>query len=169
MCIVLDVNIFSETFDVNNPSHNEFKPVYDWIYFGKGKVIVGGTKYFSELKFRYLNIIGELKKINKVVLVDNQIVDFETDKVSKLLTHKDFDDPHLVALLRASGCKLICSNDSRGYKFFTHSLFFKPASKKPKIYSSISHKKLLCDVNIAEICKPCMKTKKIKSNKKGYR
>lgn len=77
-----------------------------------------------------------------------------------MIVHPDFDDPHLVGLLRVSGCKLICSLDSRAFPYFRHSLFFNPASNRPRIYSTLSNSSLLCDRQIADVCKPCAPTTK---------
>jgi hypothetical protein len=49
MCIIIDTNRFSSIFEEENSDHDEFKPILDWIIFGKGKIVYGGTKYKQEL------------------------------------------------------------------------------------------------------------------------
>ena len=159
MCIIIDTNCLNEVFDTSNKHHNEFKPVFNWVYLGKGKIVYGGSKYLSEIG-KYLTLFLNLNKAGKAIYVDNNKVDDEEVVVSTIIQDPDFDDQHLVALLRVSGCKLICSRDKRAYPFFRHQRFFSPANTKPKIYSSSKNKGLLKDKNIAEICKPANKTTK---------
>lgn len=158
MCIIIDTNTLSCVFDSTNKDHDNFKPVLDWIYNGKGIIIFGGTKYLDEIKVNYLNLFLQFKKARKAIFVDNIQVDRETDSCSAAIVHKDFDDQHLVGLLKVSGCKLICSGDARAFRYFTHNTFFSPSSKKPKIYSSRVNLDLLVDTNIADVCKPCQHT-----------
>lgn len=157
MCIIIDTNTLANVFDKNSAGHDEFKPVYDWIMVGKGKVVYGGTKYLSEIG-KHLSVFAELNRAKKAVNINKQKVDDRQVVVSDMIQHKDFDDQHLVALLLESQCKLICSLDKRASPYFRHNEFFSPANKKPKIYSNKGNKDLLSDRNIAEICKPCANT-----------
>ena len=158
MCIVIDINTLASVFDKKSANHEEFKDVFDWIVDGKGMIVYGGTKYIEELsKTKYLSLFVQFKNANKAIQVKGN-VDIETALVSELIQHPDFDDQHLVALLKVSGCKLICSQDARAYPYFQHNLFFNPASKRPKIYSSSRNKDLLTDRNIADVCKPVKPT-----------
>lgn len=158
MCIIIDINVLAAVFDEDTPNHNNFKPVFDWIMNGKGKVVFGGTQYMEELQPAYKALFLQLKKAGKAVFVQSDFVDKEHQIVAQQIIHPDFDDPHLVGLLRVSGCRLICSLDKRAYPYFRHSLFFKPAVNKPRIYSSRTNVSLLCDKHIADLCKPCSPT-----------
>lgn len=157
MCIIIDTNTLPSVFDKRSLNHHEFEPVYNWIWEGKGQIVFGGTKYIKEIG-KFMAIFSELKKANKAIYINNDKVDKKEKIVSDLIQHKDFDDQHLVGLLLESKCKLICSLDERAYPYFTSSVFFSPASKKPKIYNSKKIKKILNDHNIAQICKPCAAT-----------
>ena len=157
MCIIIDANTLPSVFDSNAANHIEFKHVLDWINNGKGKLVYGGTKYKQELNRNYLKLFSIYSRARKAVLCNDGEVDAETKKVAAVIQHPDFDDPHLVALLRVSGCKLICSLDERAYTYFHHKSFFTPASTRPKIYKSSRNADLLCDENIAEVCRPCLK------------
>jgi hypothetical protein len=159
MCIILDINVLCNIFESNNHSHLEFKSVYDWVYHGKGKIVYGGSKYIKELsKTKYLPIFVQYRIANKAVHICNNKVDTETERASRLVQHKNFNDPHLVGLIIASGCKLICSADKKSFPFLTNQIFYSSKKLLPKIYSNKKNKNLLCDRNIAEICKPCFKT-----------
>jgi hypothetical protein len=158
MCIIIDTNVFGPVFDSKNAQYNEFEPIFDWVYNGKGKFIYGGSKYLEELSgTKFLSIFVQLNKIGKAIAVKEDLVDRETDKVKKLLSHKNFNDQHLVGLVLASGCILICSLDKKSYPFITNKIFYKSPQKKPKIYSGRKNANLLNDNNIVEICKPCNK------------
>lgn len=157
MCLIVDTNCLSAVFDKDAVNHNEFEPVIEWIYNGRGKIVYGGTKYLGELN-KYLAIYLQLRKAGKAEYVDCNLVDAEEIVVSNMIQHNNFDDQHLVALLRVSGCKIICSLDQRAYPYFRHRLFFTPAARRPKIYSSSGNSDLLCPENIADICKPCDNT-----------
>lgn len=160
MCIVIDTNVLPSVFKVDSTNHAQFKPVKDWIIKGKGKVVFGGSKYLAEIKEKYLVLFSELKKAGKAIYIPNDIVDKQEEIVNAMIVHPDFDDPHLVALLRVSKCKLICSLDKRAFPYFRHSQFFRLAADRPRIYSSITNASLLCDRHIADICKPCIQLTK---------
>lgn len=155
MCIIIDTNALASVFQSNSADHNQFKHVLDWIMNGKGKIVFGGTKYKRELNERYISLFEEFKKANKSIHIDDVLVDKEEEIVSKLLSDKDFDDQHLVGLLRISKCRLICSNDKRAYKYFKHNKFFPHAKNRPRIYSNSKNKNLLSDKYISSIC--CIK------------
>lgn len=158
MCIIVDTNVLANVFKQSSANYSHFKPVRDWVIEGKGKIVFGGTKYIEEIKKDYLKFFVQLKKAGKAVFIPSNKVDAEQLIVEGMIVHPDFDDPHLVALLRVSGCKLICSLDARAFPYFQHSLFFTPAANRPRIYSSLSNSSLLCDRYIANVCKPCAPT-----------
>lgn len=151
MCIVVDTNCLASVFKKKSVNHEEFKPVLDWILEGKGSFVIGGTKYLKE-NIAYLDVFEELKKWNKVKTINQQNVDQQEVWASTQIQDPDFDDQHLIALLRVSGCKLICSLDERAYPFFKHEIFFSPAAKRPKIYNQKGNATLFTDSNIAECC-----------------
>lgn len=158
MCIVIDTNTLSRVFDVANTEHDEYKPIYDWINYGKGKIVFGGTKYIQELGPNYVKLFNIYKSMRLAVSLPIDAVDAEEKVVASIIQHPNFDDQHIVSILRLSGCKLVCSDDSRAYPFFKHNKFFGSSSKKPKIYSGKRNSDLLCDDNIADICKPIQAT-----------
>lgn len=159
MCIVVDANTFASVFDSGSKQHPQFKPVLDWIVSGRGKIVFGGTTYFAELKkaAKFIGVLGEFKRQGKVCRISDKEVDAEEIKVAKLVRHKDFDDQHIVAILRTSACMLVCSGDKRAFPFFRHQTLFPNRTSRPRIYSNRSSAKLLADKNIAECCKPAVR------------
>ena len=86
MCIVIDTNTLALVFKKETIGHIEFKPVLDWILTGKGKMIIGGDIYLSEIrKAGFFNMIIELKKYNKITKLSDSEVNEEYNYVKELL------------------------------------------------------------------------------------
>jgi hypothetical protein len=154
MCLVLDINAFHLVFG----GHESFKPVLDWLLYGRGKLVMGGSKYDEELAKmkKYLRLISLLKKGCKIVRANNDAVDQKVIEITRACPDPDFDDPHMVALLSVSGCKLFCSEDQRSYKYIKRKEWY--TGSIPKIYRSKSlrsAKHILSDQHISGICMPC--------------
>lgn len=162
MCIIIDTNTFTSVFDRDSVNHEEFSPVLSWIIEGEGKIVFGGTKYVGELMLakKYLRFIGQLNRARKVVQLKNGPIDEYQVILESKENHKDFDDPHLVAISFISKCRLICSLDKRAFPFLNRKDFYPNNSPRPKIYSSKKNSNLLCKNNFAEICNPCIKLNK---------
>ena len=155
MCIIIDICALAPVFESDCAKHPEFKPVLDWVLHGNGKIIYGGEKYKKELPQKYRKIINELTKSRKAIEVDEDNVNKKTKEVQKIFRHRDFDDPHIIAITIVSGCRIICSDDDRAFPFFKMKQLYPNKFKRPKIYSGLSNKKLLNDKNITSSCKSC--------------
>lgn len=78
---------------------------------GRSLRIVTGGKLHRELsRTRLLPILVEGQRIGKLIHVRDNLVDDEELVVSELKTASD--DPHVIALLRLSGCRLLYSDDN---------------------------------------------------------
>lgn len=161
MCIVIDANTFSSVFEKNSSDHSDFRPVLEWICNGKGKIVYGGTKYKEELSStrKYLRLFRQFDAARKIVKIDDQSVDNEQNRLRSLIDHRNYDDPHIIAIIIVSGCKLICSKDSKAYQYFKNKALYPKRFKRPRIYSNSTNADLLCDTHIAECCKPTERTK----------
>lgn len=165
MCLVIDMNTIPTVFNPDLDNHEKYKPVLDWVISGKGKMVCGGSKYWEELKQigKYLRFFNELNKAGKVVKVDDEAVDQKMDELMEICDDSDFDDPHIVALLIVSGCKVVSSEDARSYPYIKRKEWYPKGRDVPKIYKSSSFNKastILCDGNLADICLPCLKLRK---------
>ena len=163
MCIIIDINCLASVFERTSAKHSEFEPVLNWILSGKGKIILGGTKYIEELKKtpKYLKIIRLLgSSSKKVIVIDKNKVDEEQAKIELLIIDKDFDDPHLPAIVIVAKCMLICSDDSRSTKFVTKSEIYPNGVTVPKYYMGLRNINLLCDKYIDGKYKPLIKCNK---------
>lgn len=161
MCLIIDTNVLGCVFNDKAPSHEEYKPVYEWIFLGKGKVIYGGSKYIDELKKAgYLRIFILLGKMNKSIkLPDDRIDEIQQDLQSQV-KDSDFDDPHIVSMVIHSKCRIVCTRDKRSLGFLKDQSLYPKTVRVPKMYCSKLNKDLLIDKNISEFCKPCPKLSK---------
>lgn len=133
----------------------------EWILFGKGKMVMGGTRYAEEVGGRslrrFLPLLAELSRINKVARIKNEAVDEEENRIRNLIDDPDFDDPHIAALLRVSRCRVLCTRDTRSLRYYKDRRLFS-ARAEPKVYQSRRNRSLLSDRYLADCCKPHHKT-----------
>lgn len=151
MCIVVDIcvlhRVFSEADDV------DYGPVKKWLVSGRGRMVFGGKKYSDELKAakKYLAVVLELKKAGKIVMLDGDVVDREEQRVRAVEPDLDFDDPHIIAIVEASRCRIVCTADARSDRFLRDRKFYVNAAR-PSIYRSSGHAHMLRDSNIVGVC-----------------
>lgn len=161
MCIIVDTCCLAPVFDVECKDHPNFKSVLDWIVNGKGKFLYGGTTYEKELKHRFASLLKEFTKVGKARALPKDDVDAYEKALKTKVADKDFDDPHLIAMVAVSGCKLICTTEKRAVPYLKNQKLYPQHIEPPKLYSSSVNKNLLCDQHMADICKPCEKTTKV--------
>lgn len=148
----------ASVFIPTSEDHVEFKPIFDWLFEGEGKVVFGGETYRKELEHLtdIRKIFVLLERMNKVVHIDDDKVDAYVKKLKSKLVHRDFDDQHIVAIVAESKCQLICSKDKRAMPYFKNKIkgisLYPRGVKRPQIYTAKRHKKLLCKKNIAKVC-----------------
>lgn len=167
MPLILDTNCFANVFNKSSEKHHEFEPILKWITKGKGKLVYGGTTYKLELKKarKFIPIFNLLKQIGKAIEVDNNTVDQIESEIKTLIDDSDFDDQHLPAIVRASRCRVICSEDKRSIKFVQNRTLYPKGIDIPKYYCGKRNKRLLSDEYIDSSLKPLAKTKAEDSNR----
>jgi hypothetical protein len=149
MCIIIDANVAHK---FTEPPHADFAPVVSWLLSSKKKqrlprLAIGG-KLRKELRQAGKAIRGFLLSLNRagrLYDVDDDRVDAETRAVVELLEEAEIakaDDPHILALARVSGSRLLASEDSRSglHALFKDRRFLKPPGK---VYQNASHERLL--------------------------
>src|SRR5262249_22623217 len=82
----------------------------------------------------------------KCVVLDHAAVDEAELRVQAAETSPDFDDAHLVAIFDVSGCRLLCSSDSRADRFLKDPALYKRHTP-PRIYRRADHKHRKLPVN----------------------
>lgn len=152
MCIVIDTNVLSCVFSGTNCRHDDYRPVLDWILKGPGFAVYGGSSYFRELlgARTYLKLLVELKNRGRAKLVNKVAVDAEQALVEGIVP-RACDDAHLIAIFRASGCRLLCSNDRRADTYVKNKRFYRKGQHPPRIYRSKTHVRLLCARNVVAL------------------
>jgi hypothetical protein len=144
-------------FDGKNKKHSKFIPVLNWIN-GKGRMVYGGTKYNDELgkAAKYLPYVVELSKRRRTVQIPNATVDPIAADLKAQCPEPEFDDEHIVALVIASRCCVVCTDDSVAIDYLKRSDLFNPYDgvSRPKIYRGHkSHKTLCCDDHLVGACR----------------
>lgn len=155
MCIVVDPPLFVPMFKATDPEHDVYQPIRDWIFKGPGKFVTGGSTYKKELSkvSSVLKTLTELEKRGKLVKANDETVDAEEQKAKQLMPTSDFDDPHLVALVRTTLCRLICIRDPRAHKFLRNSTLYVSTKHRPRLYTRAKNKQLLCEQHISTCCR----------------
>lgn len=153
MCLVLDANVFAPVFRKDSLEHERFAAVLDWITTGPGFLVYGGTKYHKELRSagRYLAVFIELKKKGKAKEVNQRLVDQHEKIVKDLVQDNKCDDFHIIAIFRASGCLLFCSDDSRADCYIKNKRLYEKGQHPPSIYRNETHRRLLNRSKIVEV------------------
>lgn len=155
MCIVIDINVFASVFKPDAQNFKEYEPIFKWIVEKrKGKVVYGGSKYLKELPQSYRSILLELSKSGLTAYYpDTQAIDDYEEQIIQSIDDKRLNDPHIIAILGVTGCLLLCSEDSKSFKFIKDRQFYPKKYKGLKIYTKNKHKHLLCEENIVSICR----------------
>ncbi|MFC2130012.1 hypothetical protein ACFLSQ_01110 [Bacteroidota bacterium] len=158
MCIVIDADTLSCVFNPENQNHKDFELILKWLLNTrvKSKIVYGGSKYLKELKEPYYmrKWIEIFEKMGKVIVADKENVDFYQKQIEEIIDDPDFDDPHILAIFIETKCKLLCSKDKRMYKFIKdRNLPKEIRPERIRIYTGKRNSDLLCNENIANICK----------------
>lgn len=156
MCIIIDTCVIHCVFGEKSKNHANFEAVLTWLRDRDGKMIYGGNKYKKELKSsigKYRKLFSQLLKSGKIIQLNDANVDSIQKDIENLETNKDFDDPHLIAIIIESGCKILCTNDKRAIKFLKKPHLYPRPGMRPSIYTSKRNKSLVTDTrNIVPIC-----------------
>lgn len=158
MCLVIDTNCFALVFGSSIKGHKKFAPVLKWITEGRGRMIYGGTKYNTELgRARWmLGIVAELSRKRRTIQIPGATVDPIAMALKVKFPEAVFDDEHIVALVIASHCCVVCTNDNPAISYLKHLDVFSDYAgvERPKIFRGHkSHERLCCDQHIVKICR----------------
>lgn len=149
MCVLIDPGCISKVFNTEDSQHEDFEPVLKWIRDRRGRIVFGGSKYITELKNvrKYWRIVVELDKARSVNWLPNQIVDEVAEKLKEIESGSGFDDEHLVAIVRVSGCTVVCTADMNATQYLKKKeLYTRSGVRAPRIYSRKRNQNLLHQV-----------------------
>lgn len=144
MCVVIDINVLALVLNPYSGDHN-FQPMREWIEAGDGFLVYGGTKYKKELMKtpRYLRLIRLMKDAGKAAAIRDSAVDSNESVIRRKLGQSSHNDHHIVALLGAAHCPLLCSKDRSSFSLIKNWKLYPPGAPRVKIYCSIRNKNLL--------------------------
>jgi hypothetical protein len=156
MCLVIDTCCLAFVFDGRNKKHASFAPVLKWIN-GEGYMIYGGTKYNDELRRapKYLSYVAELSRRRRTIRIASETVDPIAAELKRKMPEPEFDDEHLVALVIAARCCVVCTIDDVAISYLKRTEIFRAAGLvRPKIYKGgKKHHELCCRSHLAAICR----------------
>ena len=144
MCLIVDTNVAHQA--LFDPADPEFEPVYKSL-FGNGKpeqTLVYGGALADEYKVSgpISRAVEELLRAGRAWREDDDAVNAETRLVTQPCTS---NDPHVIALARVSGVRLLCTHDKNSglmADFKKKSLIDKP---RGHIYTRKKNSSLLSD------------------------
>ena len=113
MCAIVDANMASRFF--GNPVDEDLRPLWDWIYSGRGVLVVGG-QLFKELDKvgDARRVLREWERTGRARTAPHDKVEQETRRLKRANKRTKLylsDDPHVIALARVSRARLLCAAD----------------------------------------------------------
>lgn len=129
MCVIVDASVASLVFTV--PHEADFVPLWRWLE-EDGKLVYGG-RLADELDrlSSARRLLAELKRGGHARECSKHDVDKEEKAVSRSGNCRS-NDPHVIALARVSGARVLCADDRKlEYDFKNSQLLPSP---KGKIY-----------------------------------
>lgn len=162
MAVIIDANCIPLVFSKKNSKHEEFAPVLKWIMSQNGVMVYGGSTYKKELSrlSKYLKLIRFLREIDKAIVGDKENIDQLESEVEEKVSDDDFDDPHLVAIVIDTKCRVICSEDASSVEFVKKSELYPKGVSVPVYYTGSQNSDLLTEKYIDDSLKPLCKINK---------
>lgn len=158
MCIIVDSNTLAAVLNPTDSEHRQFKPVFDHINSGKSKMIFGGTRFDGEIRKmpKYIKILAEMKKANKIVYTPYNKVDELEAEIEKVYTDPLFNDKHIVALAYTSNARMVCTKDGV-LKDYLHKTgaFYSKHKIKPIVFNERSRSRNMPTGNFRPKCNVC--------------
>jgi hypothetical protein len=156
LCIIIDANV-AHMF--GTPPHPDMAPIVRWLTQPRTKehAVTGGELRRELDRVEAIRrFFRKLKEAGRLIYKKDELVDEETEKVRQefeKLNMQHADDPHVIALARMSGSRLLASHDKSSglHAIFKDRRFLDPPGK---IYQNRKHMKLL---RKAPKCKTCQK------------
>ncbi len=110
MCAIVDNNVRHEVFGTHDTQTPAGKLFLDWLDSGRGVLVVGGHLRRELGEYRRFQVWLETAvQFGRARQIDDTQVDRETDEMGSQSIRSD--DPHILALARISGARLLFTND----------------------------------------------------------
>lgn len=140
MLLIVDANCALST--LSAAPHADYQPVLDALLTGRRKLAIGGSK--QKIEYQRLaavwRFVRSLDQAGRARLIPDSKVDEEELLVKQRLDMAS-DDPHILALARISGARLLCSHDQALHADFCNGQII--SNPRGKVYQNASHARLL--------------------------
>lgn len=138
MCVIVDANRLGKFLAKENPE--EAAPIHRWLARGGRLVYSKGGKFAKEVGNKARAALAEYDRAGRARLVPAErfAADEEALRASGQLRS---DDPHVLALARASGARVLYTADKKLMADFKDSAVI--SNPRGKVYSTAAHANLL--------------------------
>ena len=108
MCAIVDANRFGVVF--SSPPGDDYTALVSWLTDADGILVYGGTKYSDEMRRHGAaqRFFARLRQAGRAILIEHATVDAEETRLKGRCVS---DDEHVIALARASGARIVCTED----------------------------------------------------------
>lgn len=141
MTLIIDAN---RAGDFSKPLNGHASFILREIAENRIRIVVGGRLFKELAETKLASLLVEWSRAGRIMRVDSGSVDKEETVVRRLSLQSD--DPHIVALARVSGSRLLYSEDNNLVADFKNISFISPKGKvfktttKSKIVASLCRK-----------------------------
>ena len=110
MCVIIDASICTDF--CTRPKSTGFTRVHSWLDSGKGRIVIGGTKYRKELSGigDAMRLLAGYAQAGIAIQYSDAPIDAEAAQIERESVHNS-DDEHVLALARVSGARILCTDD----------------------------------------------------------
>ena len=139
MCIIVDTNKLGAF--LTDPADEDSRPIRKWLDGGAGSIVYStGGKFAQEIRGRVKARLADYVRAGRAKLIPES---WFADDERKLKNRADLrsDDPHVLALARAAGARLLYTADGDLISDFKDKNFID--RPRGKVYSGAHNAKLL--------------------------
>ena len=138
MCIIVDNNKFGDF--LADPAHEDFLPIRKWLDRGAGSIVYSTDRKFAEIPVRAKAKLARYFQAGKARRIPgNLFADDERDLKARADVRSD--DPHVLALARETGVRLLYTADRKLQRDFKDkNIIDRP---RGKVYSGAGNANLL--------------------------
>ena len=137
MCLIVDTNRSHILF--GQPTSDIARPIWDWLR-ADGIIVYGGrlTRELARAP-NMLRVLAELRRSGRAKFEDERVVQQQEEDIAGSGCCRS-DDPHVIALARVSGARVLFTEDRKLMQDFQNLELLRP---KGKIYRTARHRSLL--------------------------
>ena len=138
MCIIVDNNKFGDF--LADPTHEDFVPIRKWLDRGAGSIVYSTDRKFAEIPGRAKAKLARYFQAGKARRIPGNLFAHDEHDL-KARADVRSDDPHVLALARATGVRLLYTADGKLMSDFKN----KDIIDRPrgKVYSGAGNANLL--------------------------